>query len=611
MAEQRRIEAKREAQISKAVNDFINRDLFSPNVLGKDQFREVTVREVLDAASVNIKGKLRDAPLVEASIRETMAAVYTALGRYDEAAEHRERARDIYLEHLGEQDRQTIDSFKNLGLLYAVLNRFDEAELLLQKVIDHRSRILSDHVPDALHFKSTLGMMYWKMERREDAERLFNELTISMQSLRAVSDPKMFQVMNNLAGWHLSQGHYDEAKQLWIRLIDINPELWGEGLPLVQGAKRHLAMLLSACPVAQVRDGKRAVELSTHLCEQTNWTNYDFIGILAAAYAEAGDFETAAKWANEAIELLPADSDAETHRRMQKRLEQYQLREPSRFDRDLEPTEFELTVIVSNSSSQSTAYSPQIEELNRAVDSNDLKKVKDLLAADADVNAVNVLGMAPLHIATQNGYREMMERLLSHGAEVNVRNRNNETPLHIAARKNDAHSAELLLAKGAEIGVRDGNGRLPLHSAAWDGSEQVVEVLLAIGTDGQCESPARWDAAPLCDKPWPPGSGQIALGEWRRCKCRIRSGLHPVICCSRWRLYRPGENTPGAWRRREGTGWRECHSAAFLVGARPPGSRKDTAGQRHGCECQSTGYDTPAPSSPEWPPGRCGTTARQ
>ena len=72
---------------------------------------------------------------------------------------------------------------------------------------------MSDYAPDALHVKSVLGLIYLKMARLEDAERLFNELTVSVQSLRAVPDTQMLNVMDNLASWHLSQEHYDEAKQ--------------------------------------------------------------------------------------------------------------------------------------------------------------------------------------------------------------------------------------------------------------------------------------------------------------------------------------------------------------------------------------------------------------
>ena len=213
------------------------------------------------------------------------------------------------------------------------------------------------------------------------------------------------------------------------------------------------------CPEGLLRDGKRAVELATDLCEQTNWMNYDYLGLLAAAYAEIGDFRAAVKWGGNAIELLPEETDPEARVRIQKRLEQYRLCKPYRFN--LETTEFDLAVEFIQSQPQLEAHDARIEELNKAVDSNDLNKVKELLDGGADVNAKDVLGMAPLHIATQNGYKEMMELLVSHDAEINIGTRKDETPLHIAAQKNYIASVEFLLAKGAEIDARDTIGQLP------------------------------------------------------------------------------------------------------------------------------------------------------
>ena len=50
-----------------------------------EQGRDVRVREVLDQASQRISGEFDDRPLVEARLRETMAATYRALGLADHA----------------------------------------------------------------------------------------------------------------------------------------------------------------------------------------------------------------------------------------------------------------------------------------------------------------------------------------------------------------------------------------------------------------------------------------------------------------------------------------------------------------------------------------------
>ncbi len=90
-----------------------------------------------------------------------------------------------------------------------------------------------------------------------------------------------------------------------------------------------LAWLRATCPVAEFRDGAKAIENATKACELTNFKEARYVGTLAAAYAQAGDFDAAVKQQKKAIDLL-AEQEEDFRADFEKRLILYQSGKPYR-----------------------------------------------------------------------------------------------------------------------------------------------------------------------------------------------------------------------------------------------------------------------------------------
>jgi tetratricopeptide (TPR) repeat protein len=88
----------------------------------------------------------------------------------------------------------------------------------------------------------------------------------------------------------------------------------------------YLAETLATCPDAELRNGSEAIKIATKGCDSTGWKHGLMLAVLAAAYAESGEFDEAVRWQVEARRFAEEPFAEE----MESRLDQYRRREPCR-----------------------------------------------------------------------------------------------------------------------------------------------------------------------------------------------------------------------------------------------------------------------------------------
>lgn len=181
-----------------------------------------------------------------------------------------------------------------------------------------------------LTWRTTAQLKYWR-----NTETLFRH-TLALW-------PKNAQALFGLGSYLVAHGRTEEGKKLLERLVQLRPD-YAEALgtlasvfdnegrydkavdyyqralgvqPNQAALLNNFAWLRAACPDPSVRDGTEAVLLATKACELTGYGKPLFIGTLAAAQAETGQFRLAVRTAEQAVALATSLGLADTVSRNQ------------------------------------------------------------------------------------------------------------------------------------------------------------------------------------------------------------------------------------------------------------------------------------------------------
>jgi tetratricopeptide (TPR) repeat protein len=201
-------------------------------------------------------------------------------------------------------------------------------------------------VPDNIDYLTARAMLYRRLQRPYDE---IADLTQALQShpqnetlllfrgrayrlmkdyARAITDFTELIRLTQAGGAYKERARtYFRDGQYALSLAD-----YKQGAVLggtVHSDVRPLAWLLATCPDPIYRDGLGAIAEAAKDCEQNGNQNSQLLDTLAAAYAEAGQFDQAVHYQRQAV-AVHDDKDPEWQTQLETRLELYAHHQPYR-----------------------------------------------------------------------------------------------------------------------------------------------------------------------------------------------------------------------------------------------------------------------------------------
>jgi tetratricopeptide (TPR) repeat protein len=235
--------SERHRKSAVGIAEFLTDDLLAA-VSPAERGRDVTMREVLDAASASLESRFQDEPELKARIHVTLGKTYRSLGEIQSAVAHTEQALEHCTDALGREHLDTQEIVQELAAAYGDAGRLAESQELAQEVLTRRERALGPDHERTIAIRHNVGWSLFQLDRREEAEAILRQ---NLDACRRVLGNFHASTQNNANSLAVVLTRLDkpeEAEKLQREAINIARVLQGPShVDVVQGTANLAVML--------------------------------------------------------------------------------------------------------------------------------------------------------------------------------------------------------------------------------------------------------------------------------------------------------------------------------------------------------------------------------
>jgi tRNA A-37 threonylcarbamoyl transferase component Bud32/tetratricopeptide (TPR) repeat protein len=219
----------------------------------------LTARELLDRGTRKVVEELKDQPVIQAALMDTIGNVYIGLGLSDQAEPLFKESLDIRRRLHSTPHRDTAISLHNLGLVALMQHRVPESFEAFSEALAIRREILGEEAPETIESKFMLGSGYLTAATRiDEGEKLLEDVLAWRRVHLGDHHPDTAYAMVFLAGIYVSRHKFTKAAPFFAEATKVfsnDPESKSMGLAMAEYQQARQKFFL--------RQYKAAADLTT------------------------------------------------------------------------------------------------------------------------------------------------------------------------------------------------------------------------------------------------------------------------------------------------------------------------------------------------------------
>jgi serine/threonine-protein kinase len=286
--------ANQEAATAQAVTQSLI-TMFEVADPGKTRGNVITARELLDQGAEKVVRELKNQPVVQAKLLDTIGRLYQNMGLYDQEQRLLEESLRLRRQALGNESVDVATSLDHLGEAARFKGDYAKAESLLSESLAMRRRLLGAESVDLAQSLNNLALVQHEKGQYDAAERLNQDALEMRRKLLGKEHLEVAISLNNLGLNLYARGRSDEAEKMFRESLAMRIKLLGPDHHQVAWSKSNLAALLHR--KGQLEEAERlhreVLEIRRQWFGDNHPDTIQTVGALAAILRDKGDCRAA------------------------------------------------------------------------------------------------------------------------------------------------------------------------------------------------------------------------------------------------------------------------------------------------------------------------------